>query len=82
MIEGLAMRASPMCPTCDATLSSPGGGSDDCLNYLRPPSALGQPLVVSATRLAGQIPCKRLVKSNENDWSSPCNYSSSGFGSH
>ncbi|TWR86820.1 hypothetical protein FJD38_19855 [Pseudomonas saxonica] len=29
---------------------------------------------VKATQCAGQIRCKRLVKSNANWWSSPCNY--------
>ncbi|GGK53405.1 hypothetical protein GCM10009103_54650 [Pseudomonas koreensis] len=35
---------------------------------------IGRFLPFKATQCAGQIRCKRLVKSNANGWSSPCNY--------
>ncbi len=37
-------------------------------------SAFGRFLPVKATQCAGQIRCKRLVKSNANGWLSPGNY--------
>ncbi|MCS7635702.1 hypothetical protein N0465_22990, partial [Pseudomonas aeruginosa] len=35
---------------------------------------IGRFLPVKATQCAGQIRCKRLVKSIANGWSSSCNY--------
>jgi len=37
-------------------------------------TALGRPLPVMATKPAGQIRSKLLVKSNANGWASLCNY--------
>ena len=57
-------------------MSSGIDGSSARLNGRRERPLLAVFLPVKATQCAGQIRCKRLVKSNANGWSSPCNYAS------